>query len=574
MGIAGGIKSTFAATQSSNSSSSVEKKLPPPSSIQIQSAPQPSPLSDLEKLRLQQQLKEVDRGPEIPQSNKTILGPNVTSQSNVTNITSSQINMTNYNHQNIPIRTFVQSTTSKSAIKLFANDSLTTTDATAVLEPALANNGQLVFYTGNWFAARSTDGGSTWRYIQPLSAMQDFCCDQDVIYDPNHKIFIWYLQGIENRLTGENRIKIGISHDTANWFFYTFKPTDLNSTWTQQMSDYPYLALGNKHLYISMNMFSFGEFIRSIVVRLSLDDLANGVAPSFSYYNDPLDNKEDLFTFTPVQGATDTMYWAVHLSNSRMRIYQWSESTLSVKSYDRDVPAWSRMDRGFGNCPGPDDVNWCGRGISKITGAWITNGVVGFLWNADKGGRSTNNATFPYPYINAATFEVNDNMKYQGRPYIWSPDFAWMYGSASPDKDGNVAVAGVYGGGIYYPSMAAGVYNNISETGPAWNMKQLVKGTNGPSGGQSPFEWGDYLRVRPLSGQGPNWISSGWTLQGGGQDINVEPRYFVFGPERNLTSAHSTQTSLIGPKVEPAIVSNHSNLPTTKEITLSEKKTR
>jgi hypothetical protein len=586
--LSGNMKSAVAITESSNASdtntrtdltggsnttslSSLEKKLPAPKSITIQSAPQTTPLSDLQKFKLQEQLKDVDIGPELAQSNKTILGPNITSQANVTNITSSIIpTAVSHNYDLNPIESQLISTSARqSAIKLSGNSSLTTPDVTAVLEPAVANKGQLVFYTGNWFAARSTDGGSTWRYLQPTSVMPDYCCDQDVIYDPIHKIFIWYMQGIEDRITGENRIRIGISHDTANWLFYTFKPTDIDSSWSHQMSDYPYLALGNKYLYISMNMFGLEDFVRSIVMRISLDDLANGVAPSFSYYKDP--SEAEVFNFTPVQGATDTMYWAVHLSNSRIRIYQWDELSSAIKTFDRDIPAWSFIVRGQGYCPGPDDVNWCGRAMSKITGGWSANGVLGFLWNADKGGRSTNNATFPYPYINAATFKIADDMKYQGRPYIWSPDFAWLYGFASPDKEGNVAVEGIYGGGIYYPSMAAGIYNAISESIPAWNMKQLVKGTNGPSGGQSPFEWGDYLRVRAFNGEGAKWVGSGWTLQGGGQDNNIEPRYFVFGLENKSSGATSTSADLTSDEFNAPIF-DQLNTKTVKQTVITEKK--
>jgi hypothetical protein len=568
------INKTESLSANTTTLSSMEKKLPPPKSITIQSAPQPSPLSDLQKFRLEQQLKDVDTGPELPLSNETILGPNIKSHANVTNFTNTRTNITssayNYDDKNNPTRIVPVATPARSAIKLFTNESLTTTDATAVLEPAVANKGNVVFYTGNWFAARSTDGGSTWRYIQPTSVMPDYCCDQDVVYDHNHKIFIWYLQGIEDATTGENRIRIGISHDTANWFFYTIKPADIDSRWTHQMSDYPYLALGNKYLYISMNMFGIEDFVRSVVLRISLDDLASGVAPSFSYYNDPSDATQSLFNFTPVQGATDTMYWAVHVSNNHMRIYQWNESTAVVRTFDREVPAWSFMTRGQGDCPGPDDINWCGRAMSKITGGWVANGLVGFLWNADKGGKSTNNATFPYPYINSAMFKIKDNMKYQGRPYIWSPDFAWLYGFASPDNNGNVAVAAVYGGGIYYPSMAAGILGPLSTTVPNWNMKQLVMGTNGPSAGQSPFEWGDYLRVRAFDTQGHNWISSGWTLQGGGQDINVEPRYFVFGQESNSSGTISTSGS--GSSVVNSPVSDHSKAPLVIGTIFTEKK--
>jgi hypothetical protein len=46
-----------------------------------------------------------------------------------------------------------------------------------------SNNNDLIFYTGNFYAARSTDAGKTWQYINASEDFEDFCCDQRVIYD-------------------------------------------------------------------------------------------------------------------------------------------------------------------------------------------------------------------------------------------------------------------------------------------------------------------------------------------------------------------------------------------------------
>src|SRR5262245_29935386 len=61
--------------------------------------------------------------------------------------------------------------------------------ASNVGEPSMAVNDQVVFYTGNWYAAMSSDGGKTFRYIDPATAFQasdppnsHFCCDQVVNY--------------------------------------------------------------------------------------------------------------------------------------------------------------------------------------------------------------------------------------------------------------------------------------------------------------------------------------------------------------------------------------------------------
>lgn len=410
-----------------------------------------------------------------------------------------------------------------------------------VNEPSVANKDKLVFYTGNWYASRSVDDGLTWTYIDPTSDMSDFCCDQDVIYDPHHQIFIWYRQGIETA-NGQNRFRLGVSVDALNWWFYNISPKDFNSKWTNQSWDYPQLALSNKYLYISSNIFQpDGSFLRTVISRWSLDDLGHAATDiSFNYYDDG-----SVFTFTPVQGATDTMYWASHLSNSRMRIYEWPEilsnNNAGVRSFDRDIPAWTSDSKSAISCNnGPDGKDWCGRADTRILNGWISKDTIGFVWNAAQGNG------FPWPYLNAAVFKISDDMTYSGRPYLWSSDKAWMYGFVSPNVHGDLAIVASVGGRGLYPSMAIGINGNSSGSPSPWDTKIVINGTSGPSGNK----WGDYFRLRPFSGSGLNWAASGYTLQGGSRGDFIEPRYLVFGRENdaaNLDSPLEKRTTEINP---------------------------
>src|SRR3984893_2423749 len=68
-------------------------------------------------------------------------------------------------------------------------------------EPSLSVNGDVVFYTGNWYAAISSDGGNTFKFIDPKGMAQPadppemtFCCDQVVNYMPSIDTFVWLLQ--------------------------------------------------------------------------------------------------------------------------------------------------------------------------------------------------------------------------------------------------------------------------------------------------------------------------------------------------------------------------------------------
>ncbi|MBK8049538.1 MAG: hypothetical protein IPK16_21935 [Anaerolineales bacterium] len=63
-----------------------------------------------------------------------------------------------------------------------------------VMEASTAQGGAYAFYTGNWFAARSITGGSTWSYVNPYADMSDFCCDQVTLYDESRNLLFWYRQ--------------------------------------------------------------------------------------------------------------------------------------------------------------------------------------------------------------------------------------------------------------------------------------------------------------------------------------------------------------------------------------------
>ena len=90
--------------------------------------------------------------------------------------------------------------------------------ASDVGEPSVATNGNIVFYTGNWYAALSTDGGATFRYVDPFHAFPDppgmaFCCDQVVQYAPKIDTFFWLLQYSENQ-AGANLQRIAYATST------------------------------------------------------------------------------------------------------------------------------------------------------------------------------------------------------------------------------------------------------------------------------------------------------------------------------------------------------------------------
>jgi hypothetical protein len=383
-------------------------------------------------------------------------------------------------------------------------------------EPSVASNGRVIFYVGNWYAARSLDDGSTWKFSIIRST------DQDVIYDEQHHIFIWYRQGF-NDDSGQNKFTISVSGDALNWQTYTVSPTTIfGPEWKYKWFDFPHLALTRNSLYIATNLMEsaaeFNNFNRTFIARISLDDLATGNNPSFTYFF-----SEKVFGFAPVQGATDVMYWAAHLTNDRMVVYKWKESEPASKviRVEKSIPAWTPSELSY-SCPTFDN-DYCANADDRINAGWISHGIIGFVWNVDKGGG------FPWPYVDAATFRANDT-EYLGRPLLWSKDFAWQYAFVSPDSKGNLGMVATFGGNKTNPSVAVGI-SGSNDTVPRWKIVPIIIGGK-PEGFSD--EWGDYLRVRAYNNNNSSdgstkFIASGYTVEGTGNNKHIEPRLIVFG---------------------------------------------
>jgi hypothetical protein len=395
----------------------------------------------------------------------------------------------------------------------------------AIAEPSVAQNRLSIYYTGNVFAARSNNLGTSWASINPFVDFPQMCCDQDVVYDQNHGVYLWFRQG-RAQTNGENTVILSVSKDTITWTSYRLSPPRVNSAWSGQWFDYPHLALSNNYLYISTNTFknpppnSF--FTQTVMFRFNLNDLSHALPVHYQYYWTTRQ-----FTFTPVQGAKDIMYWATHDPTAlgvREVIYRWPDNG-PITATTVGVPAWSFGARNM-VCfaPDPAHTNWCGRSDSRIIGGWISidmrtgREMIGFLWNAKQGG------AFRYPYIDVATFFVTPNIVYRANANIFNQNFAWMYGFISPNAKGELGLVAYYGGGVYYPSIAAGIVDS-SYTPPPYNVISVRAGTHANS------LWGDYDRVRAINGFGSIsvWNGAAITMQGCSDFSCVEPRYFIFG---------------------------------------------
>jgi hypothetical protein len=396
------------------------------------------------------------------------------------------------------------------------SDAATGGQTSTVGEPSLANNGRQILLTGNWYASRSLDNGASWDVLSPFSlfppADGGFCCDQTAIYDPTRDLTFWLLQYCQQDGTNTLRLamKQGATLGNSDWIWWDFRPEEVNAGWRGEWFDYNHAALSNNFLYVSSNVYGFEDedWRRCVVFRLPLDDLAASSDFEYDYFQ-TTDNGSLRCTL----GAREVMYLGSHNTDSELRVFSWREGEATVERVDVSVSPW-REDTY--SAPGPDGNDWLSRCDGRITGAWVTRGVIGFLWSANsiEGSR-------PFPYIRAVRL-LERSKRLVDEPDLWSPRHAYAYPDACPNDLGQVAITLFKGGGQRHPGHVVGLWDDRSRL---WVLQGTRNGTHGPGDGK----WGDYLTCRRHSPDGLTWLAAGYTLQGGSTLEEIEPRVVHFG---------------------------------------------
>jgi hypothetical protein len=389
------------------------------------------------------------------------------------------------------------------------DDTATSVRTATVCEPTAAANDRQLMMTGNWFASTSTDGGAHWSYVDPFTRFPasagGFCCDQVVVYNRRFRIWVWLLQ-YRTTASGDNIFRLAVCRDTAfgSWYYWDFVPRNLNAAWTNVMFDYPDMAFTNDNLFVTFNMFIGNAWQRAVVFRFPLATLAAGTSLGYRWWQTNSNGSLRL-----CRGAGATMYFGSHNSLSQIRVFQWPDSATNITSANVNVRAWTG---GAYSAPGPGNVNWLARADSRITGAWVGAGVIGFMWTVNR------DANHPLPYIRVVRLNEN-NKTVIDQPDIWSNQSAWAYPAAATNSSGQVGISAFYGGGPRHPGHVVGV-----RTATTWDTVLTATSTHGPT----DQSWGDYLSSVMHQSTTANWVASGYTLQGGTDRRNIEPRYVEF----------------------------------------------
>ncbi len=389
------------------------------------------------------------------------------------------------------------------------NDAASSTTTSTICEPTAAANETQAFMTGNWFASSSSNGGASWTHVNPFTRFPasagGFCCDQVVLYCPQHRIWIWLLQ-YSTAANGENLFRLAICREAqfGSWYYWDFTPRGVNSTWTGNWFDYPDMAFTSANLFVTFNMFKGNAWQRSMVFRFPLATLASGGSLGYRSWSTTSNGSIRL-----CRGPGTTMFMGSHNNANQIRVFNWPDSSTGISWNDVGVRPWLG---GTCSAPGPGGVNWLGRLDSRITGAWVGAGTIGFMWSANRDG------SHPLPYIRVARIRQTTKALIN-EPDLWSTSSAWAYPAAAANAQGVAGFTAFYGGGTRHPWHIVG-----AESGTGWSTLATASSTHSP-----PNEaWGDYLSCTPHNASSSQWVASGYTLKGGNARANVEPRYVRF----------------------------------------------
>lgn len=393
--------------------------------------------------------------------------------------------------------------------------------ASNVDEPSVAVSGDVLFYSGNWYAARSVDGGKTFQYIDPATAFRafdppnsGFCCDQVVHYISQIDTFVWLLQyGPE---TGDNiqRLALAKTQDVVDGRWRLFDITTQALGVPGAFLDFPDLALGANCLYVTTNIFQRDGQVGAAVVRIPVSSIDGGAPAAQPFVS------MDFQSFRVAQNCGTIAYFAAHEDTSTLRLFSWDETQGAPTSGSVGVARWIGSN-GY-QSRAPDGRRWLDRADPRITGATLANNELWFAWSVDSGSNRR-----PRPFVQIARIAAT-NMTLIENINVFDIDSATCYGALNTNVTGEVGISYMIGGGSRFPSHMVGIL-----TGTRRDVL-VAAGERGPlPDPDGKGQWGDFLTVRRVFPAQDRFAATGYTLKGSDSasspNRDATPRFVVFG---------------------------------------------
>lgn len=391
--------------------------------------------------------------------------------------------------------------------------------ASNVGEPSVAINGNVVLYTGNWYAAVSNDAGRTFKFIDPATSFPNpkptsrFCCDQVVHYISKIDTFVWLLQYGPD--TGDNiqRLAFAKTADVVKGKWRLFDITTATLKVPGAFLDFPDLAVGANSLYMTTNIFGPGQQFGSAVVRIPFAGIESGQVTATPFVSTVLQS------FRVAQNCGTTCFFAAHENTSTLALFSWKESQNAPVKKSVGVARWLGGNSGYISRT-PDGRRWLDRADPRLSGATLAKNELWFAWTVDSGSNHR-----PRPFIQIAKIDAT-NLTLLDNVNVFDSVNATAYAALSTNEDGEVGISYMTGGKTLAPSHVVGLLTGTRRDVIAG------KGDRGPLDPDTGRgEWGDYLAVRRVYPNQKLFAATGFTMKGAGDgsDRDVTPRFVIFG---------------------------------------------
>ena len=399
--------------------------------------------------------------------------------------------------------------------------------ASNVGEPSLAVNGNVVFYTGNWYAAFSTDAGKTFQFLDPQKAFKpfdppgsSFCCDQVVQYIPQIDTFVWLLQySTTNEVDNFQRLAFAKTADVAASRFRLFDVTAKSLGAPGTFLDFPDLAVGANSLYMTTNIFPPNSLkVGSAVVRIPISSIETGPIQAQRFV------RLDRDGFRVAQNCGTTAFFAAHEDTSTLRVFSWAENKTAPTSVTVPVSRWVGGN-GYQSRT-PDNRRWLDRADARLTGATLAGKELWFAWSVNRGSNMRDRPFIQIARIDSTLMALLENMN------IFDPSSATAYPALATNGANEVGISYFIGGGTRFPTLVVGLL-----TAPRHEMAVAASGRGPLPDDDGSHQWGDYLGLRPVFPERKLFASSGYVMKGGGSgdgsNRDSTPHFVIFGRKKN-----------------------------------------
>ena len=369
-------------------------------------------------------------------------------------------------------------------------------------EPSVAENGQTIMTTGNFWMSLSEDGGATFTTVNPTTIFPEdyggFCCDQVLVYVPEYDLFVWLLQ--YGASGGTNAIRIAINNTegvrSSNGTAWTYWDFTNNVFAASGELDYNDMSWGNNFLYWTS---SVGGASNRYVIRVPFKELVARGTVNFQFTGSTNARWSHV-----TQNGTNGVYWAGHTDNSTLLVYSMMDADGFYSWRNVDINSWPNSAMSSTAANGTD---WLldARLKTYVRAAAVRGTSAYFAWNASNGGG------FPQTHIQVA--EINTSTWTLASQFqVWNPDFAFAYPYFETNRQGELGMIVAFGGGTFNASSGAGVWGDFVIYYP--RLSDL-----------SRSNYGHYHTARRSGSNQNEWVAAGYTHQANG---NVLPYYLRF----------------------------------------------